>query len=92
MEKSNSFRVWMDRMEDIASSRRADRSKKISDALLQAFEKNGGAPAFYKGMQIVPGGFLEIYLSPCTEAHMQQIRKLLEGYEGGYLFAEGNGP
>ena len=80
----------MDRMEDIASSRRAERSEKISAALLQAFEENGGAPAFYKGMQIVPGGFLEIYLSPCTEIQMRQIRKLLEGYEGGYLCAWGS--
>ena len=90
LEKSNSYRAWMDRMEDIASSRRAERSEKISAALLQAFEENGGAPAFYKGMQIVPGGFLEIYLSPCTEIQMRQIRKLLEGYEGGYLFAWGS--
>ena len=92
LEKSNAFRAWMDRLEDVAASRREVRSKEISEALLKAFEENGGAPAFYKGMRIVPGGFLEIYLSPCTEVQMQQIRKMLEGFEGGYLFAEGNGP
>lgn len=91
LEKSHSFRVWMDILEEYAALRRSDISKEISEALLKAFDEQlGGAPAYYKGMQIIPGGLLEIFLSPCTEAHIRQIEKLLPEYDGGYIFAEGS--
>ena len=49
----------------------------------------GGSPAYVQGMQIVPGGFLMIYLVPCSYAAEQEIDEILHEYQEDYLFTDG---
>ena len=91
--ESASYHEWMDGLERIALSRREETSKEIMDVLQTAFDAKygpGGSPEYFQGMQIVSGGFLMIYLDPCTYAAEEEIDALLKDYQGGYLFAEGS--
>ena len=90
--ESASYHEWSDQMEGIAAARREETSKEIMTVLQAAFDAKygpGGSPAYFQGMQIVPGGFLMIYLVPCSYAAEQEIHEILHEYQGGYLFADG---
>ncbi len=95
LSENASYQAWMDQLEEIAASRREADSEEIMKILQAAFDAKygpGGSPEYFQGMQIVPGGFLMIYLSPFSEDLVKEIQALLPEYEGGYLFAEGMGP
>lgn len=85
-------RKWEAGLTPIAAARRTVRAEAAKTALEAAFAEQygpGGAPSWFRRAVITEGGYLEVWLAPCSKANMEEIRNLIP--DGLLLFREESG-
>ena len=91
MGQSQAFHDWDRQMAVIKAERRREESQALLEMLEAALKEKyspDGKPEYFRGAWITEGGYLEIWLDPCTKKHIQEIVQMLPENENT-SFAEG---